>query len=350
MMRKTLFALDEHPGNMPAMNVLSLEEAELMEAEAMQDEVHIDRTLAGAARMLEVSDGLEELAITLDRVGEATDTELALVDNATQLAVAGSDLEPERLMPATEQYLGRRIATENLRANARRIFANIQALLKQVWAHIGRYFQVAMTIPTLENTMDQLVRDISRRSPKLRANLQPLRFGHSSLVFDGAVVKSGRELKAGLEANAEAARYVFDSNPVEVAAFGEELAKIIATFTPETALEVVGAARALCEKQSRTKLPLLSVTRPEGDFLVQQSRPLMGGGDLRLKTYVRNDGATMLGALDHFRKTGLVFNNDAPVRGQEVIFQELSFAEMRELLRTCYDLLRQIKDFHGGNA
>lgn len=348
-MRKNLFALEsEEVEPIGEGTELTPEAAELAEAESVQDANQLEASMQGAARMLEVADGLESMAIVAGEVKEATPTELALIQNSTQLAVAGTDVEPERLLPSLESWKGGAVAVEDLRENAKRIWDNIQAILKRLWEETIRYFQVSYVIPSHERTIAELEKLIRRKKNQVKANPQEIKVNYSALVFNGGVVKNAADLKQGLEYTLDMARYVFGTNPEQVADLGGDLAKAIKNFDVANSGETVTEVRNIMASYKVTKPPMLTVTQPAGDFVVEQSKPLMGGGDVRLKTFQRNEHATPLGALDHFRKTGVSFNNDAPVRGTDTTFELMTLAQMEDLLRIARDLLRQVKDFNGG--
>ena len=137
--------------------VLSYEEYAVVQAEAQQDLNDINSTEGEIERAMDTADSLEDLAAVVDTVDEATPTEVALVQVAGDMAVAGTDAISEDVVPVTEAYIGRRIATEGIVEQIKQLWASIKKFVKDMWAKVTTWFnKVFGTLPTLRRQLDDL--------------------------------------------------------------------------------------------------------------------------------------------------------------------------------------------------
>jgi hypothetical protein len=353
-MRKQFFALESAPQPTAPVRMLSLEEEMIVVDEAAQDEANIERDLSESERVIEVSDALEDVAVVADGIECATPGEVALIDTASQMAVAGTDLDPEEVVPAMESYLGKRISTETIRETARTIWENIQAFLTKVWNNIVAYFRVGAVVPMLEKRIESMEKKIKELG-KLKEGAAPIKLKSSFLaietkVGDASVVKNGAELKKALATNVEAATFVFGEAADKTAANGEALAKVIEKFTPETHAQVMQELLAEFGKLTFPKPPgAKGTTKDQNGNESFAGSHLLGGGWLQLDVYVPKDGTSPLGALERFRKSGLSFGGNSFEKAPtEVEFAVLSESDMQSLIKDAKDLLKQLKDFHAG--
>ena len=120
--------------------VLSYEEYAVVQAEAQQDLNDINSTEGEIERAMDTADSLEDLAAVVDTVDEATPTEVALVQVAGDMAVAGTDAISEDVVPVTEAYIGRRIATEGIVEQIKQLWASIKKFVKDMWAKVTTWF------------------------------------------------------------------------------------------------------------------------------------------------------------------------------------------------------------------
>ena len=346
-MRRQFFALESAPPAGAPVRMLSLEEEMLMVDEAAQDESQVERDLSESERVIEVSDALEDVAVVADGIEAATPGEVALIDTASQMAVAGTDIEPEQVVPAMESFMGKRIATETIRDTAKTIWENIQAFLTKVWNQIVAYFRVGAVVTMVEKRIDALEKKIKDLG-KLKEGAKPIKLKSSFLALDGKVVKNVGELDKGLKTITSAAAFVFGENADHVAKNGEALAAVIGKFTPENHAEVM---KELLEKflDFNAWMDIGSMDKDDGDYQVKVGPSLLGGGRLVQRMYKPKDGATSpLGALERFRKSGITLDAGSDPAPAEAEFATLTVSQMESALKDAKDILKQLKDFHAG--
>lgn len=343
-------ALDLAQGN------LSLEEEQVMLDEAAADQAEATQDLAEAERIIEVSDALEDLAVVADSVEEATPAEAALVEIAGDMAVAGTDVAPEEVVPAMEGYVGRRIATEGIRETAAAIWKSIQDFLKKIWEKIKNFFyKLFGTIPALRRRLKALSKRAEEASGKSLGDTKKVKLtsGLSSLSIAGKVPKNSSELNKGIKSLGDAVGYVFGTMMGKVAEKGEKIATIISDFDPAKAeASVVEMNKAL--EGASGSIPGASgsnTTRFPG-FSTQIGESLFGDVSLAYKGYIDGkDAGTPLGALDRIRRGGtdlISTSEKTPNLPSEVEFAPLSPAEVDAIVSDLEKILDKMEDYQRG--
>lgn len=333
---------------------ISMEEEMVMLDEAAVDQADATQDLAEAERIIEVSDALEDLAVIADGIEEASPTETALIEAAGTMAVAGTDVAPEEIVPAMESYVGRRIATEGIRETARQIWDSIQKFLKNIWEKITNFFYKTFgTIPGLRKRIDaQLKRIDDASGKKAEESKITLATGITSITTDNVVAKNEANLAAGMKLLTEAGKYAFGAHQEAIAKQGETIAKAISDFDPAKAEESAVALRDGMRKDN-VKLPgagAVNATRFPG-FKTKFGAALPGNVSLVYKGYDDNTGASTLASLDRMRKSGveLISTNektkDAP---NDVVIATLSLSGATGLLESAKELLETLEDFNRG--
>lgn len=345
-MRRQFFALESASVQTAPVRMLSLEEEMIIVDEAAQDEAQVERDLSESERVIEVSDALEDVAVVADGIEAATPGEVALIDTASQMAVAGTDIEPEEVVPAMESYMGKRISTEGIRETARTIWENIQAFLTKVWNQIVAYFRVGAVVPMVEKRIESLEKKVKELG-KLKEGAKTIKLKSSFLALEGKVVKNVGELKAGLNTIGAAAEFVFGDNADRVAANGEALATVIGKFTPENHAETM---KELLSTFEGFKVSAMAGSKKstDGEYEVETGPALLGGGHLVLRVYKPKDSTSPLGALERFRKSGLTIEAGSEPAPAEAEFTVLTVSEMETALAVAKEILKKLKDFHTG--
>lgn len=334
---------------------ISLEEEQIMLDEAAQDAAGAEQDLGEAERIIEVSDALEELAVVADNIEEATPAEAQLAEIVGDMAVAGTDVSPEEVVPAMEAFVGRKISTEGIRETARAIWESILKFLKKVWEKIeGYFYRVFGTIPGLRKRIKALGDKVDNSS-SLRVEEKSVKIttGIAAITADGKAAKSGAELGAGLKALSEAAGYVYGEYMDNVAKRGEDIAKIVGEFDPEKPAEAAEKLVATLDKHGIAKVPgasSASGSRFSG-FDAKMGKALFGGVSLVQKEYKDGDGGSDLGKLDRMRRSGVELvstHEKSKEQAKEVALTTLTTSEMNALLGDCEALLDKLEDFQRG--
>lgn len=336
--------------------VLSLEEEQILTAEAASDEAEIATDLAEAERVIEVSDALEDLAVVADEIGEATPAETALVEIAGDMAVAGSDVEAEEIIPSMESYRGKRIATEGIRQTAQTIWANIMQFLKKVYKKIeGFFYKMFGTIPNLRKRIEDLEKAVDAASgKKLEEKKFSVSTGVAALSVDYKPVKTETELAAALKALSDASDDVYKKLMAGVAKVGEDISDVISDFDPEKAPEDQ-AQKLLAVVQGHAKdfKPSGNSTAPViSGYKVEAGAQLLGNVRLVKKVYESSESGT-LGSLDRARRSGTELvaarEKDGTIPA-DFEFQTLSLAAASNILKEAANLLDNVEEYKRGKA
>lgn len=351
-------ALEAHAGAFAQGN-LSLEEEQVMLDEAAADQAEATQDLAEAERIIEVSDALEDLAVVADSVEEATPAEAALVEIAGDMAVAGTDVAPEEVVPAMEGYVGRKIATEGIRETAAAIWKSIQDFLKKIWEKIkGFFYKLFGTIPSLRRRLAALEKRADEAAGKSLGDTKKVKLtsGLASLSVAGKVPKNSSELNAGLKNLGEAVNYVFGNLAEKTAKKGEEIAKIVADFEPSKAAEAVSEMVKVIGENASAKVPGASGsdTKRFPGFKAEFGAALFGDVSLVKKNYVETSGDkdTDLAKLDRIRRGGVDLaptDTKTPNLPSEVEFAPLSPAEVNAVVGDIEKILDQMEEYQRGS-
>lgn len=346
------------PKVQPTFRKLSLEEEALILDQANQDTNAVDSGLTEAGRQLELSDALEDLAVVAANIRQASPTEIELIQTAGQMAVAGTDNEPELLLPAMESFgEGKSVAFEDFKEKALALWKNIQEFLKKVWDKIVSFYRVNVVAQHLVGKIDLLIKELSANqggaaqpanSEAFEKKVQSL---HDTLSFNGKPVRNAQELAGAVKATQAVVQYVFNT---------------YASFSIDR-VEVVGRALNDISKQGPTKqtfdqmaaalgqkkLPPVpgaaqDHSGQDGEFSVQVSRAFLGGGKLVARSFVlsQNNMTTAASVVERMRKTGVTFEaSDAEVT-EAPSFAIPRPAEMVQVLKDTQMMLKTMIDYH----
>lgn len=353
-MRKHFVALESHSTN---FGVISLEEEQIMLDEAAQDAAGATQDLAEAERIIEVSDALEDLAVVADGIEEATPAETQLVELAGQMAVAGTDVQPEEVVPAMEGYVGRRIATEGIRERAHQIWESIQRFLKQIWEKIESFFyKIFGTIPNLRKRIEALEKHVEDAvGRKMEDKKFKITSGVTAFCVDYKPVKNESELTSALKAIDGAAKFTYSDIADKMAKAGESLADIIGNFEPKSAQDQ--AKKMLDEFSKINRSVSFSGTNLPSDYMpgftVKAGEQLMGNVRLAHRALKDDSDKSILGELDRARRTGFDLISAREKAGStpaDFEFQTMSLGGCTDLLKASAKLLDTLEDYKRGKG
>ncbi len=352
-MRKLLLTTALESGALGDANI-SLEEEALMVSEAQDDAAEVSTDLAEAERLIEVTDALEDLAVVADDIEEATPTELQLIETVGQAAVAGTDVEPEEIVPAMEGFKGGRIATEGIRDRARSIWEQIQRYLKQIWEKIeGFFYKLFGTVPSLRKRVAALRDRVdSKQGMKSEAKTVDIP-GATYLSISGTPIKNDAALTKGLNALHEAAKFVYGGYSDSIATRGEIIADALNKFDIK---EAESAAITLRDKLAAAKAPALpgggtsDKTRFPG-FDTKIGPALLGNHSLASKIFTDSTDTTVLGSLDKFRRAGveLITTQEKPkAHTGKAEYSLMSMSAMNSALDNLDKILDLVEEYRRG--
>ncbi|MGF6603691.1 hypothetical protein P3T23_008445 [Paraburkholderia sp. GAS448] len=134
----------------------AMEEAVNELGEAGETSAEISQDLDESERNIQIADSLSDVAFVADRIEKATPAEAALVETAGDLAVAGTDVEPEQVVPSMESYIGTTIATEGIKETVTKILQGVLQFIERVWEKIRAYWRVHGSLPLWRKRIESL--------------------------------------------------------------------------------------------------------------------------------------------------------------------------------------------------
>lgn len=355
-MRRNILGLESH-GSSHGFGNISMEEEEMLADAAPQDAADAEAEIAAAERTLDVSEALEDLAAVSDGIEEATPTEAALIDTTAQMAVAGTDIQPEEIVPAMEGYVGRRIATEDLRDRAKTIWEAIKRMLKSIWEKIeGFFYKIFGRVPKLRRTIEGLKKKLEDMSGmKKEENTFEYTSGVSMISIDKVPVKNIGGLKMALGNVATAVKWGAETYVPGVTKTGEKIATAISTFDPQ---DLSGSAKKVAEAANEfgdIVVPGAQSATIDGwdEFTVTKGAALMGNYHLEGREIKTADAgkATELGKLELLRRSGIYITATREKKDQpsEVTFTTPDIGQMEGLLEDAMKVLDDIEKIKRGD-
>jgi hypothetical protein len=339
-----------------AAPVLSLEEEaiEVGEQTALANDIVTD--IADAHRVTELTDALEDIAGIASEIETCTPAEAKLIEAAGQVAVAGTDIAPEEIVPAMEGYVGGRIAVEaleDLKARAKQIWAKILEFVKKIWKKITEFFykifgaipRLRSSIAKLEDSLDDLNGKAAEQGTKI------VMHGVAALSVNFSPIKGEGELKSAIDTLGKAAEYVFGDVASFVESRGKDIEHAIKNFEPAKSNEVIEAMRATLSHNSPKHPPSAGskdTTRfPGWDTYV--GTPLMGNVSVALRLYNENPEDSALGVMDRHQRSGweLVSSNEkgSMKADAKIEMAPLTIGEMKNILRSLAGVLDTVEKF-----
>lgn len=233
-MRKILASVAlENQNIVKPFKTLSLEEEQLVMAEANEINNEVENGLSEADRLTDVVDTLEDLAVVTDKIEEATPVELNLIDAVASMAVAGSEVDSEKVIPAMESFKGKKIATESFVQRAKDIWATVQRFLAKIRDNIILFFKkMFSTIPNLQQKVSDLQKKLETRADDNTENNIEILAGISYLSVDGSVSKDQAELLKNLKDLQKLSEEVFVEYPRVTTAFSNAVVAGMHDFDP----------------------------------------------------------------------------------------------------------------------
>ncbi|MNU19711.1 hypothetical protein D3C71_79440 [compost metagenome] len=336
---------------------ISLEEEALVIADAATDAAESATELAETERIIEVSDALEDMAVIAGEIKEATPVETQLIETVGTMAVAGTDIAPEEVVPALEGVQDLKPHLEKVKATAKRIWEQILTYLKGIWEKIEAFFYKQFgTIPRLQAQLVKL-QNLALDAAKGESSTPAISVTGTihALSVSGKQVSGEADIAANLATMHEAAKYVYGGYSDALVKRGEVIAKAIAEFTPEKADEVSLELKKSLRQNGFGSIPGAgagSNARYPG-FDSRMGKPLPGGYSLVNKHYIENKGdASLLSGLDRARREGvdLVKTDNAagPAAAGKVEMKTITTAGATNLVKDALELLKTIEDFKRG--
>ena len=338
---------------------ISREEEEVMQDEAAEAAGEVATGLDESERMLGLSDGLEDLAEIADGITDATETETQLLTVAGNMAVAGSEVPAEEIVPAMEGFIGGRIATESLRERASAIWKAVLAQLEKIWNYIEKFFyNIIGTIPRMRSNLKDLRSRIDDVNGKTAESKKiTVTGGVKSLSVDYTTPKSGGDITKNTGKLLEAVTYVYGPHMDALARIGDTAASHISDFDSEKAAEgaekFLKAVTAAADGAAFAGGSAVSGRWP--GYKVTAGAPIMGNVSLFKKKIeasgTRDHGSSILNELERARHLGVELHatsdksKDIPGSFEMDV---MTAAQMHSAIDDLDKILDKLEDFKRG--
>lgn len=338
---------------------ISREEEEVMADDAAEAADEAQTGLDESERMLGLTDSLEDLAEIADGIEEATPTETQLLTVAGNMAVAGSEVPAEEIVPAMEGFIGRKIAAESFRDKAGAIFRAIMAQVKKVWTFIEKFFyNIFGTIPRLKKDLKELRSRIdSTNGKKLEKKKITVSSGIKALSVDYSAPKNGGDVVKAVDKLLDTVTWVYGPHMDHLARIGDVAATHIADFDADKAEESAKKFLDAVEKQA-DKASGFSGSSAGGrfpGFSTTAGAPLPGNVSLFMKRIqpgsTRDHGNGVLNTLERARHLGIELHSTSDKeRSVPDSFEmdTMTNANMHSAIDAAEKILDKLEDFNRG--
>jgi hypothetical protein len=325
-------------------DTITLEQAALIMGDKAELIGSIRRDLAESERLIQLSDALESIADVARSIQNATPNELRLLELCGQLAVAGSDVEPDRIVPSLESFLEGEIALEavdGMVSTAKKIWEAVLMFVRRVWEKIRNFWSSGVTISKYKKTITDLKAELQRAGD---AHPEKPTFAVSGvshgLMLDMSTTGSWEHLLEELKRLETVDDAIFNDYSKWVLERGAETARALRDFDPKTPEKSAGAL----------KDRLIGMHLPEyGDVT---TKAFLGGGKIENQAYDKMGGEDPAIALERLRLSGLKYKKVEVASTIEHGKDELhgipagSHAQMEEALTGCEKLLDMLDAFY----
>ena len=351
------------------MGTISMEEEDQMIADAAEAAPEIESDLAQADTAQATSDALEDLAVIADGIDEATETEIALINNVAAMGVASDgDVAPAELLGegeptqmdsglAFESYKGRKISTEGIREVARNIWESIKNFLKKIWAKIEKFFYNVMgDVPRLRKSIEAMQKRVDDdSSKKMEDKKVTINSSVANLSENYVPCKTEGALNSALKTFADHASQVFKGHAEKVKKAAEAMADDIADFDPakpaQSLAKLSASAKPLSDAPSYCKSK--NSTRSPG-YIVYESPSILGNVVLSHKSKsVDSDKGEDVGFAESLQSASLsmVDSSEKDKSGADSFeMATMSHSGMNEALKTCLKMLDSIEEYSRGKG
>ena len=340
---------------------ISTEEAELLEGEALQETNEVDQDVEEAGRMLDVSDAMEDLAEIADGIEEATPVEVALIDNTAAMAVAGTDITPEEVIPAMESYRGKRIATESIRERARQFLDSLLAFLKKIWEKIeGVWHKFFGAVPRLLKAVKAMRERVEATGSMTRKeDGKDFEISSGSLSVDYKLPKGYDGVSTGLQTTKTAIDFILGAYAGKVKSVAEGLAKVMKDYDPDDAAktnqELVGVMKGSINGSNSIKGGGMTVADSRySDFDSHRTDSMLGSVAFLHRVPKDIDKGSSTADVDRYRRSSVElvsFSEKADKKVEDkATFKTMESSQSLKLLSTCEDILKTIEDFSRGKG
>lgn len=330
-------------------HVPSLEEEtiDLQEADTAQAQATAD--VQEANRVEDVTDVMLNVADTLETTDEITPQQAMLTDTVSEMAVAGSDGDPDDVIPTASDVVEGKVSlesfVEDIRKRAAEIWQRIRQFCLEIWKTIKEFFaRIFHAAPRLLHRVKEL-RDAVNAKKKESASeyklasdtVMPLA-GTNAISYPDYMVHNTKELAKGLGELGSLAKYAFGSYLKDCKSMGDYVADELKKFDPKHAADHLKNVALNVQKNNFGNWPGNPQTGYLGCFDVDPVR--LDKNKTKDLSYPQITAA--------LRNSGMklrVRQGRAGLINTKNEFATMTFAEMEQTLNLVEGLVKQVVAF-----
>lgn len=241
----------EHKEPAPSV-VLSDMEQEMAIAASVENLHEINEIHDDLLRMEDIAVGLEDLAMVAGHVESASTTDAAFTHVAMGLAVAGSGMQSEDLLPSVEDIEGTQISVEGIKDIAASVWESIKRAITKLWKKVKEFWRnLTSAIPGLRKAAVKLQKRAEEAVGKSSED-KKVSLGRevNALSVAHEAPGSSSEIVDGLETISSLAEVFFGKYTKALDTVGSNLESALASIDPEkddTVVSGLNAATAAAE-------------------------------------------------------------------------------------------------------
>lgn len=350
------------PGNQPTLSieemsvdqilagrhVPSLEEEtiDLQEADAAQAQAVAD--VQETTRVEDVTDVMLNVADTLETTDAITPQQAMLTDTVSEMAVAGSDGDPDDVIPTAADVVEGKVSLESfvddIRKRAAEIWQRIRQFCLEIWKTIKEFFaRIFHAAPRLLHNVKVLREKVAERKKdaanlKMASDTVMVMVGSNSISYPEYMVHNTKELTKGLTELGNLGKYAFGNYLKDCKSMGEQVATELKKFDPKNAAAALKTVAVGLQKNNFTNWGGNPPTGYLGCFDVDPVRldknKTKELSDAQIVAALRNSGMKLRAR-----------QGQASLINTKNGFATMTFAEMEQTLNQVEALVKQVVAF-----
>lgn len=341
-------------------NIISMEEEAILLTEASQDLAEAEEISKDTTRLEDVADALDSMVEVADTIEEAKPSDLIMIETASRLAVAGSDVDAEEITPALEQYMGGKISMEGVREVIKSIWEAIKNAIKKVYEKIESFFyKIIGTIPRVRKSIEAVRKRMGKLNNKtIKETKTKLGSEINALSVAGRAPHSGSDMANSMKNMADQVNFFMYDRTKDIIKMGDAMVDAFNSYDPAKGLDglkaMIGAVNSVRFTDNKlNKHQVKGDSRfSEGEYFVFAALP--GGTSVYLRdgkksSNVENEGGLELGQAEAQRRTVYSVQSSTSKTSQELKDAEigtLSFGDIDNILAQCERILSSVENYN----
>ena len=334
-----------------ALEEISDEEAQLIAQSAIKYAMEAESILMETERITDIAISLEEALMISGTVQVATEAELAFLETIGNLATAGTNVDPERIVPSMESYIGTTISLEGLKETIGNIWEKIKVFIKKVWEALKNFYNENMReIPRLKASLLAFQKKIAGKTSMEKDSKETITItsGVEYLQVDGKALETEKEINDAFETLSENAKWVFGPYMESVIKRGEIAEQVIGAGTITEEL-IVLAVKSFIDHPLAT-IPNSKLSESTPTQLHLRGAALLGNGRLQARVMAKHENFEGLEGLGIVRQDTCIFEVKSESTLKEIKLRPLSSGAMNLLIDDMVSTLGTLAKYQYGSV